>query len=224
MSDLRVVIEMGADPASTDRVRRLVVRDVSGRVIPCSGVIWTRHDSEVAAGTVDGEVARATSTVSIKSPERGSAVLLRGGLDFGGADLEIATQLLSVLASIHRRFVAAHGAVAPQTGVQAGASPPQISLTPREHMLLGMLSQGLTADAIGRRLSVTVKTVRKHLEHIYRKLGVHDRLLAVERARAEGLLGPWLPGGRPADARPERGIAVTAQATVRPASRDAAVV
>jgi hypothetical protein len=31
-------------------------------------------------------------------------------------------------------------------------------------------------------------TVRKHVEHAYDKLGVHDRLLAVERARQEGLL------------------------------------
>ncbi|MCA0296922.1 MAG: LuxR C-terminal-related transcriptional regulator [Actinobacteria bacterium] len=180
MSDLRVVVEMAGGGSGNERVRRLVVRDGSGRIIPCSGVIWTRADELPALGT-DGMGSGG-----------GGGVLWRSGLDFGGADLRIATQLLSVLASIHRRFVARGVADAqPSPGTE-------ISLTPREHTMLEMLSQGLTADAIGRRLSVTVKTVRKHLEHIYSKLGVHDRLLAVERARAEGLLEPWAPAARAA--------------------------
>jgi DNA-binding CsgD family transcriptional regulator len=35
---------------------------------------------------------------------------------------------------------------------------------------------------------VSRHTVRKHLEHVYRKLGVADRLVAVREARAQGLL------------------------------------
>ncbi len=169
MSDLRVVVEMAGDEAAGHgRVLGLLVRDDAGRVIPCSGVIWTGPATDVPIPGV---------------------VLWRSELDFGGAEEQVASQLLSVLAAIHRRFMA--------RGAPGAADPPgRISLTPREHTMLEMLSQGLTADAIARRLRITVKTVRKHLEHIYRKLGVHDRLLAVERARSEGLLASWAPAAR----------------------------
>jgi DNA-binding CsgD family transcriptional regulator len=54
--------------------------------------------------------------------------------------------------------------------------------------MLRLLAEGLTAESIGRRLGVSRHTVRKHLEHVYRKLGVTDRLVAVREARAQGLL------------------------------------
>jgi DNA-binding CsgD family transcriptional regulator len=37
-------------------------------------------------------------------------------------------------------------------------------------------------------MEVSPRTVRKHLGNLYRKMDVHDRLMAVERARALGLL------------------------------------
>jgi DNA-binding NarL/FixJ family response regulator len=37
---------------------------------------------------------------------------------------------------------------------------------------------GLTNRMIGRRLGITEKTVGKHLEHVYDKLGVTDRVSA----------------------------------------------
>ncbi len=61
-------------------------------------------------------------------------------------------------------------------------------LTGRELAVLQLLADGLTAESIGRRLGVSRHTVRKHLEHAYRKLGVTDRLVAVREARARGLL------------------------------------
>jgi hypothetical protein len=45
--------------------------------------------------------------------------------------------------------------------------------------------------------------VHKHLEHLYRKLGVRDRLMAVQRARDAGVLTRLpAPGARPAAADP----------------------
>ncbi|WP_220093830.1 helix-turn-helix transcriptional regulator [Gryllotalpicola protaetiae] len=65
-------------------------------------------------------------------------------------------------------------------------------LTGRELQILGLLAHGLTAAAIGRYLRISDRTVRKHLENSYRKLHCSDRLVAVDRARAAGLL-PKLP-------------------------------
>jgi DNA-binding NarL/FixJ family response regulator len=46
----------------------------------------------------------------------------------------------------------------------------------------------MTAEAIGRRLGISNRTVHKHTENLYRKLAATDRLMAVLRAQALGLL------------------------------------
>lgn len=61
-------------------------------------------------------------------------------------------------------------------------------LTGRERAVLVLLERGLTAEAIARELGISPRTVHKHLEHLYRKLGVSDRLRAVMVAREERLL------------------------------------
>jgi DNA-binding CsgD family transcriptional regulator len=63
-----------------------------------------------------------------------------------------------------------------------------MTLTRREHAVLGYLADGLTAEAIARRLSTRPATVRKHLQNLYAKLGTSDRLGAVIRGRDLGLL------------------------------------
>ena len=65
---------------------------------------------------------------------------------------------------------------------------PTYRLTPRETQVLRALADGLTAHAIARQLGRRDATIRKHLEHIYLKLGVNDRLGAVNLARAEHLI------------------------------------
>lgn len=63
-----------------------------------------------------------------------------------------------------------------------------LGLTAREVEVLVMLSHGLLARTIAERLSVSPRTVHKHLGSLYRKLDAHDRLVAVNRARDIGLL------------------------------------
>jgi DNA-binding CsgD family transcriptional regulator len=62
------------------------------------------------------------------------------------------------------------------------------ALSAREHEVLALLADGLTAAAIGRRLDISPRTVHHHLEHLYRKLGTRDRLTTVRRAGELGLL------------------------------------
>ena len=54
--------------------------------------------------------------------------------------------------------------------------------------ILGLLAEGLLATSIASRLRLSPRTVHKHLGNIYRKLGVHDRLVAVSLARLQGLV------------------------------------
>lgn len=64
---------------------------------------------------------------------------------------------------------------------RAGQNPPV--LTPRERELVTLLAGGLTNRQIGRELGIAEGTVRKHLEHVYARLGVTNRVavLAVYR-------------------------------------------
>lgn len=61
-------------------------------------------------------------------------------------------------------------------------------MTARETDVLLALEQGGADKLIGRRLGITEHAVRYHLKNIYRKLGVHDRVGALSRARESGLL------------------------------------
>jgi len=61
-------------------------------------------------------------------------------------------------------------------------------LSSREVDVLQLLAAGLASPQIASELIIGVNTVRTHIKHIYGKLGVHNRLQAVERARELGLL------------------------------------
>ncbi len=65
----------------------------------------------------------------------------------------------------------------------------QYNITSREREVLELLARGLLATSIASRLKLSPRTVHKHLGNIYRKLGVHDRLVAVRIARVSGIIG-----------------------------------
>ncbi len=57
------------------------------------------------------------------------------------------------------------------------------TLTAREREVLLLVADGLTNAAIAERLWISPGTVRRHLENVYTKLGVHTRTAAVASAR-----------------------------------------
>lgn len=79
----------------------------------------------------------------------------------------------------------------------------QARLSPREQEVLGLLDTGLSAPAAARELGVSFHTIKAHIRSLYDKLGVSSRVLALQRARALGLLddaepigGAGVAGGR----------------------------
>ncbi|MFG1682673.1 response regulator transcription factor [Nonomuraea sp. NPDC049269] len=64
----------------------------------------------------------------------------------------------------------------------------QARLTPREQDVLRLLCEGLSPTAIARRLGLSPRTVTKHQERLYRKLGISDRVNAVLLAQRFGLV------------------------------------
>lgn len=63
-----------------------------------------------------------------------------------------------------------------------------IKLTVREVEVLEQLSKGIKYNAIAENLFLSIGTIRKHVENIYTKLQVHNKLEAVAKAKNNKLI------------------------------------
>ncbi|OYU81925.1 MAG: DNA-binding response regulator, partial [Burkholderiales bacterium PBB5] len=59
------------------------------------------------------------------------------------------------------------------------------ALTPRETEVLSWVAKGKTNRDVGEILGLSPRTVNKHLEHVFEKLGVETRAAAAALASRE---------------------------------------
>ncbi len=64
----------------------------------------------------------------------------------------------------------------------------EYNLTVREIEVLEQLSKGLKYNAIAENLFLSAGTIRKHVENIYTKLQVHNKLEAIQKAKNNKLI------------------------------------
>ena len=64
----------------------------------------------------------------------------------------------------------------------------QFSLSPRELQIVTQLHRGETLKILAGSLFITEATLKTHLSSIYRKLGVKNRLQAIEKVRIVGII------------------------------------
>src|SRR6185369_4228929 len=64
----------------------------------------------------------------------------------------------------------------------------QLGLTSRQQQLVQLIGKGLTNKEIASHLNLAEQTVRNHVHHMLRKLGVTSRLQVAELCRSEGLV------------------------------------
>lgn len=127
---------------------------------------------------------------SFESLERALALAEREGFRrvFVEAGPEVRAMLVRHLGSAtqHRPFL---GALL-DVPVPTDAWPPGTfeALSERERTVLRYLPSRLSAAEIAAELNLSVHTVKSHLRHVYRKLGVGSRREAVDRARRLKLL------------------------------------
>ncbi len=107
-------------------------------------------------------------------------------------DLEVTLSIRSVLRGgapidpfIARRIIAE---MQPPPAADAPPEPMEEALTAREHQILRMVAEGLSNREIAEGLYLSRHTVECHVKHVYRKLAVRSRMLAVTAARSRGLL------------------------------------
>jgi DNA-binding NarL/FixJ family response regulator len=96
---------------------------------------------------------------------------------------------------------ARHAAISPRSFLCAGLTDAMLrrataiatQLTEREHDVLKLLAEGLSAAEIGSRIHLSESTVKSHLAKIYQKLGVANRSQALVTAMRVGLLSSMQP-------------------------------
>ncbi|MBO3747023.1 HTH domain-containing protein [Streptosporangiaceae bacterium NEAU-GS5] len=120
-------------------------------------------------------------------------LLQRDGDRFTPRELQLATQLEPLLAGVvNQQRHLLRWRIALPAASEAPALALEYRLTPRELAVLNLLAEACTGEMIARRLGISPRTVNKHLERLYRKLGTRDRLATILRAQETGLLPPRL--------------------------------
>src|SRR3712207_4624429 len=77
---------------------------------------------------------------------------------------------------------------APEQPSASSTPEPPAGLTSREVEILGLVAEGLTHTQVAQRLFISPRTVHRHLNSIYHKLGVRFRTAATRFALEHGLL------------------------------------
>lgn len=89
-----------------------------------------------------------------------------------------------------RRYLASHVAQRMALSRLCGDDSPFDALSPRELEVARMLCQGLRMEEIGRRLSLSGKTVATHKYRLYDKLGIKDTVALARLAGQHGVSDP----------------------------------
>jgi PAS domain S-box-containing protein len=168
---------------------------VPSYVIEPTGVIrWVNRAAKRLVGDVRGR--QFTSVVAPEDTRRAreqfarkiagtqkvtdAAVVL---IDEGGD--RVSCEISSVPLLEGHRIVGVFGQIADVESEPPSVPPPH--LTPRQVEVLRLLQRGASTHQIARELHLSPETVRNHVRHLLRALGVHTRLEAVARARGEGM-------------------------------------
>jgi len=146
-------------------------------------------------------MAEMPHTLLMRLPGKGETHwtldLARTGRDFSPRDVLLMDALRPALITYESlRTLAA--TVEALRSVRPGSIGDDV-LTAREREVLDLVAGGETNAAIAERLWISPRTVKKHLENVYEKLGVGSRTAAL--ARAGRSLGVPLPQDSDADTR-----------------------
>jgi len=109
----------------------------------------------------------------------------KGERDFSDRDRAVLEALRPHLARLEAEAVVRRRlAEAMRQRDPAGAPDPCDQLTAREREVVDLVSEGKTNAEVGAQLRISAATVKKHLEHVYEKLGVSGRTAAAVSVHA----------------------------------------
>ncbi len=110
-------------------------------------------------------------------------VMARSDRDFSDDDLLVAGYVQRSLVTLDRQ-----ARVLQHDRGRRPSAVVDLDLTGRELAVLILIADGHSTRTAARQLRCSPRTVEKHLEHSFRKLGVRDRLNAIRVARLAGVV------------------------------------
>lgn len=145
----------------------------------------------------DGSGIALTRELLARRPDLGvilytgdaDAELLFEGLDSGARGYALKAGSIEELGDAIERVAHGGSYVDPRLdrillSPRATARVPQLSS--REREIMHLMAEGLTADAIGHRLTISVETVRTHARNVIGKLQARNRVHAIALALERG--------------------------------------
>jgi DNA-binding NarL/FixJ family response regulator len=117
------------------------------------------------------------------------ADLLYDGLDTGARGYVLKAGSTDELVGAIERVAAGGSYVDPRLDrilLSPRATEKVPALSPREREIMNLMAEGLTAERIGERISVSVETVRTHVRNVIRKLQARNRVHAIALALERG--------------------------------------
>ena len=173
-----------------DAERALAGIPVPSYVLDTAGVVrWINPAAERLLGDVRGR--HFTSVVGSEDRSRAKELFARkvlgttaatetSGVFVSTDGTRIALEVSAVPLMGGERVVGVFGLL---TGPLEEASTPPAHLTPRQAEVLRLLEQGRSTKQIAQELHLSTETVKNHVRHLLRALGVNTRLEAVAAAR-----------------------------------------
>jgi DNA-binding CsgD family transcriptional regulator len=161
---LHELVRLGGAAAAAPRLAALAPA-LEGTLVP----VFAAHASGLVAGDAP-QLQRAGDAFA------GCGALLRAAETF--CDAAAAFRLAGRADSARRAAARAHlltgRCETPRTPALSRAGPAE-ELTRREYEIALLAASGTSSRVIAERLVVSQRTVENHLQHVYRKLGVHTR-------------------------------------------------
>ena len=165
---------------------------------PVTGEAFCSRDCDVAK-MASGEKSTAPNSFSIKSKDKNgkemllsvNIVLVPSPCKKGWVVMHLLNRSMGndVVTSIDYALSAGQPAAPVKSFAASIGQDEDVSrLTRREKEVLQLLSEGVSLVSIGKRLSISLTTVRNHMQHIQKRLGVHSQTEAVAYAYRHNLV------------------------------------
>jgi two-component system invasion response regulator UvrY len=186
-ADIEVVGEAGTGEEGLPAIRRL-----RPDVVLCALHLPGISGLDVTERVVRGDFGSRVLVVSVQEdgplPRR---LLEAGASGYVGKGCD-AAELVRAIREVARgrRYLASHVAQRLALSKLDGEGTPFDTLSPRELEVARMLCTGMRMEEIGRRLSLSGKTVATHKYRLYEKLGIRDTVALARLAYQHGVSEP----------------------------------
>ena len=159
---------------------------------PITGTPFCKRDCSVAK-MASGDASKAPNSFSIKSTDKNgkelllsvNVVLVPSPCKKGWVIMHLLNRSMAtdVLTSFDYALGSEHSETHADSYAASIGYEKEVSvLTRREKEVLQLLSEGISLSSIGERLSISLTTVRNHMQRIQKRLGVHSQSEAVAYA------------------------------------------